>query len=86
MLSLRNFTCFSEILPYTLEEIVQHLLQLCKTKSEENVIILNFFKELLLCEITHHVVSGKLTIQQWMKKVNHVLALFGFAVLSSRTP
>ena len=39
MLSLRNFTCFSEILPYTLEERVQHLLQLCKTKSEENVII-----------------------------------------------
>ena len=39
MLSLRNFICFSEILPYTLEEIVQHLLQLCKTKSEKNVII-----------------------------------------------
>lgn len=31
-------TCFSEIFPYTVEEIVQYWLQLFKRKSEKNVI------------------------------------------------
>ena len=32
-------TCFSEIFPYTLEEIVQYLLQFFKRKSEKDVVI-----------------------------------------------
>ena len=32
-------TCFSKILPYTLEEIVQYLLQLCKRKRERKMLL-----------------------------------------------